>query len=137
MKRRLPTTYQGETVWAAISLPPVTADTNRHAPRRPHPGRPAAAPDAAPIAASANRRAPQPGHEDPPAPARLPDITPVSRPEHQRPGTRRAARPGELHATASRHVGVDRERAGPYDGHGRHRLGSLLAIGAKRGEEGS
>ena len=226
MKRRLPTTYQGETVWAAISLPPVTAEANRQAPSRPHPGRPAAASDAAPIAASANRpaaeggvtaapssstasaanatpssraprpepadpaasgfvrhtrplrgrahpadatgdlidhradglghiqppgqherrqqrmahparRAPQPGHEDPPAPARLPDITPVPRPEHQRPGTRRAGRPGELHATASRHVGIDRERAGPYDDHGRHRLGSLLAIGAKRGEEGS
>jgi hypothetical protein len=28
-------------------------------------------------------------------------------------------------------------RARPYDGHGRHRPGSLLAIGAKRGEEGS
>ena len=34
--------------------------------------------------------APQPGHEDLPVPARLPDITPVPRPEHQRPGTRRA-----------------------------------------------
>ena len=38
------------------------------------------------------RRAPQPGHEDLPAAARLPDITPVPRPEHQRPGTRRAGR---------------------------------------------
>ena len=35
------------------------------------------------------------------------------------------------------HIGIDRKRARPYDGHGRHRLGSLLAIGAKRGEEGS
>jgi len=37
IKRRLPTTYQGETVLAAISLPPVTAEANRHAPSRPHP----------------------------------------------------------------------------------------------------
>ena len=36
MKRRLPTTYQGETERAAISLPPVTADTNRQAPSRPN-----------------------------------------------------------------------------------------------------
>ena len=57
LKRRLPTTNQGETVWAAISLPPVTADANRHPPSRPHPGSPAAASDAAPIAASANRPA--------------------------------------------------------------------------------
>jgi len=35
------------------------------------------------------------------------------------------------------HIGIDRERARPYDGRGRHRTGSLLAIGAKRGEEGS
>jgi len=35
------------------------------------------------------------------------------------------------------HIGIDRKRARPYDGHGRHRPGSLLAIGAKRGEEGS
>jgi hypothetical protein len=28
-------------------------------------------------------------------------------------------------------------RSDPYDGHGRHRLGSLLAVGATRGEEGS
>ena len=40
MKRRLPTTYQGETVLAAISLPPVTAEANRHAPTRRHPGTP-------------------------------------------------------------------------------------------------
>ena len=35
------------------------------------------------------------------------------------------------------HVRIDRKRARPYDGQRRHRLGSLLAIGAKRGEEGS
>ena len=226
MKRRLPTTYQGETVLAAISLPPVTAEANRHAPspapprqaggrgergadrgqreparpgrrrdrrtaqlhrqrreRRPHlpaagpePADPAAGglirhprpfrgrADPAPAAghlgdhrahglgriqppgqrerrqqrmAHPARRAPQPGHEDLPAAARRPDITPVPRPEHQRPGTRRAARARETHLTPGRHVRIDRKRARPYDGHRRHRLGSLLAIGATRGEEGS
>ncbi len=211
---------------AAISLPPVTDEANRHAPSRPHPGRPAAAANAAPIAASANRpapaggvtasppsstasaanatpssaaagpepadpaaggrirhprpfrcgadpapaaghlrdhrahgpghiqppgqrerrqqrvarpapRAPQPGHEDLPAAARLPDITPVPRPEHQRPRARRAGRAREPNVTAGCRVRIDRKRARPYDGHGRHRLGSLLAVGATRGEEGS
>src|SRR5258707_3854223 len=65
-------------------------------------------------------------------------MTPVPRPEHQRPRARRAVRTGELHVTAGRHIGVDRKRARPYDGHqATHRLGSLPAIGAKRGEEGS
>jgi len=58
-------------------------------------------------------------------------------PEHQRPGTRRAGRTREPDVTAGCHRGIDRKRARPYDGHGRHRPGSLLAIGAKRGEEGS
>ncbi len=40
---------------AAISLPPLTAEANRHAPSPAHPGRPDAAANAAPIAASANR----------------------------------------------------------------------------------
>jgi hypothetical protein len=57
IKRRLPTTYQGETVLAAISLPPVTAEANRHAPRRSYPGGLAAAANAAPIVVSANRPA--------------------------------------------------------------------------------
>jgi hypothetical protein len=48
-------------VLAAISLPPVTAEANRHAPSRPHPGRLAAAANAAPIAVSANRPAPAGG----------------------------------------------------------------------------
>jgi hypothetical protein len=61
IKRRLPTTYQGETVLAAISLPLVTAEADRHAPSRPHPGRLAAAANAAPIAVSANRSAPAGG----------------------------------------------------------------------------
>ncbi len=82
-------------------------------------------------------RAPQPGHEDLPAAARLPDITPVPRPEHQQPGTQRAGRAREPDVTAGCRVRIDRKRARPYDGHGRHRLGSLLAVGAKRGEEGS
>src|SRR5438045_3474622 len=57
MKRRLPATRKGEPVLAAISLPPLTDEANRHAPSRSHPGRPAAAANAAPIAASANRPA--------------------------------------------------------------------------------
>src|SRR5205807_8932807 len=61
MNRRLPTTNQGWTVLAAISLPPVTAEANRHAPSRPHPGKPAAPANAAPIAVSANRTAPAGG----------------------------------------------------------------------------
>ena len=56
MKRRLPTTRKGEPVLAAISVPPLTDDANRHAPSPSHPGRPAAAANAAPTAASANGR---------------------------------------------------------------------------------
>ncbi len=37
-----------------------------------------------------------------------------------------------LHPAASRHIRIDRQRARPYDGHGRHRLGSLPATVAKR-----
>ena len=65
-------------------------------------------------------------------PARLPDITPVPRPEHQRPGTRPAVRAREPQITAGRRVHIHRCQAQPYDGHGRHRLGSLLAAGATR-----
>ena len=43
MKRRLPTTSQGESVLVAISLPPLTADTKRHSPSAAHPGSDAAA----------------------------------------------------------------------------------------------
>ncbi len=53
MKRRLPRINQGESVLAAINLPPVTTDTNRHAPNTDQPGSPAAARHAAAIAASA------------------------------------------------------------------------------------
>ena len=57
MKRRLPTIRKGELVLAAISFPPVTDDANRHQPTASHPGKAAAASNAAPIAASANRPA--------------------------------------------------------------------------------
>ena len=63
-------------------------------------------------------RTPQPRHEDLPAAARRPHITPVTRPEHQRPRARRAPRARELHPPASGNVGIDRQRARPYHGHG-------------------
>jgi len=47
MKRRFPVISQGEFVLAAIRLPPLTAQANRHNPAAGHPGRPS----------SANRRA--------------------------------------------------------------------------------
>ena len=61
----------------------------------------------------------QPRHKDLPAAARRPDMPPVTRPEHQRPGARRAVRTGELHVTPGRHISTGRQRARPYDGHGR------------------
>jgi hypothetical protein len=57
MKRRLPTIRKGEVVVAAISLPPLTGDANRHRPTTRHPGKPAAASNAAPIAVRAKRPA--------------------------------------------------------------------------------
>src|SRR6266496_6450732 len=57
MKRRVPATRKGEPVLAAISLPPLTDDANRHTPTASHPGKPAAAPNAALIPDSANRAA--------------------------------------------------------------------------------
>lgn len=54
MKRRLPITRKGEIMLAAISLPPLTADANRHSPAAAHPGRAAAAVNAPPTAATAN-----------------------------------------------------------------------------------
>ena len=67
MKRRLPTINQGESVLVAISLPPLTADTNRHRPNAAQPGSDSAASHAALIAANAqpldlHRR----GHASPP-----------------------------------------------------------------------
>ena len=61
MKRRLPTIRKGEIALAAISLPPLTDDANRHTPRPAHPGSAHAASNAAPIAASANRPEPAAG----------------------------------------------------------------------------
>ena len=61
MKRRLPMISQGEVVLAAISLPPLTGEANRHAPRPAHPGSAHAASNAARIAASANRPGPVAG----------------------------------------------------------------------------
>ena len=53
MKRRLPTINQDESVLVAISLPPHTAETNRHGPSVDQPGAPNAARHAAAIAARA------------------------------------------------------------------------------------
>ena len=113
MKRRLPTTYQGETVWAAISLPPVTAEANRQAPSRPHPGRPAAASDAAPIAASANRPAAEGGVTAAPSSstASAANATPSSR--AQRPEPADPAASGFV-----RHTRPLRGRAHPADATG-------------------
>lgn len=61
MKRRRPITNQGADALAASSVPPLTADANRHAPRPAHPGKAAAAANAAPIAAAAYRAAPSGG----------------------------------------------------------------------------
>ena len=211
MKRRLPTTRKGEVVLAAISLPPLTDDANRHRPATRHeaaartradrgqrkaarlsgradrfaaqidgqrrkrdpefpgacpepahpaPGRgmrhagprsrwpdPARAPGHLPDhradslghvqppgqherrqqrMAHPAQAAPHPGHEDLRAAAARqasrPDMPPVTRPEHQRHAARRAGRAGDLHLPASRHIRIDRQRARPYDGHGRHRL---------------
>ncbi len=74
------------------------------------------------------RPAALPRHEDPPAPPRCADMPPVTRPQHHRPAARRAVQARELHITAGHHVGIDRQRARPYDGHRRqHRHGSLPA----------
>jgi hypothetical protein len=53
MKRRLPTTNQGESVLVAINLPPHTADTNRQQPSAAQPTSKAAACHASLIAPSA------------------------------------------------------------------------------------
>jgi hypothetical protein len=54
MKRRLPMTNQGESVLAAINVPPLTAETNRQAPTASQPGSDMAASQAAAIVASAH-----------------------------------------------------------------------------------
>ncbi len=53
MKRRLPTINQGESVLVATSLPPLTADANRHRPIAAHPGSDSAASHDALIASNA------------------------------------------------------------------------------------
>ena len=88
-------------------------------PSRPHPAaRPARTPAAAhdsPRTARHRTRGTKIFRQRPAAA----DMPPVTRPEHQRPGARRAVRPRDLHLPASRHVRIDRQRARPYDGHGR------------------
>ena len=80
MKRRLPMISQGEVVLAAISLPPLTEEANRHAPRPAHPGSAHAASKAARIAASANRPGPAAGPiaSPPSSTATAANPTPVS-----------------------------------------------------------
>ena len=58
MKRRLPMINQGESVLAAISFPPLTAETNRHNPTSAQPGSSEAALHAAAIAVTAHRPGP-------------------------------------------------------------------------------
>lgn len=55
MKRRLPTIINGTSVLAASSLPPLTAETNRHRPTAHQPGKPVAASHEPSIASSAHR----------------------------------------------------------------------------------
>jgi hypothetical protein len=61
MKRRLPMINQGESVLVAISLPPITAETNRHRPTLAHPGNDNAARHAAVIAEIAQAPTCRPG----------------------------------------------------------------------------
>ncbi len=86
MKRRRPTISQGEVVLAASSLPPLTDEANRHAPRPAQPGRPAAAPNAAPTAASANRPGSAAGRiaSPPSSTASAANATPVCAARHRK-----------------------------------------------------
>lgn len=54
MKRRLPTTNQGESVLVVTTIPPLTDATNRQRPTTAQPGRASAALHAAVIASSAH-----------------------------------------------------------------------------------
>ena len=96
MKRRLPMIRKGELALAAIRLPPVTADANRHGPSGSQPGSPAAAANAAPIAATANRSAAPAAaahHRPAPPPApRTPRQLPGPRGEPADPAPRRRER---------------------------------------------
>ena len=81
--------------------------------------------------------APDPRNEDLPLPPPPADMPPVTRPEHHRHQARRALRPRHLTARP-----ID-AYASTVSGHGHtmdmanHRRRSLLATGAKPGEEGS
>src|SRR6266702_1205598 len=129
MKRRVPATRKGEPVLAAISLPPLTDDANRHTPTASHLGdhRTDRFHHIQPPGQHKRRQqrvahpappTPQPRHEDLPAAARRPHMTPIPGPQHQRPGAQRAPRARDLHPPASSYVGIDRQRARPYHGHG-------------------
>jgi len=59
-------------------------------------------------------------HEDLVAQTGLAHRSAVSRPERHRTRARRTIRSRELDVSAASHVGVDGQRAGPYDGHGRY-----------------
>ena len=127
---------------AAISLPPLTADANRHEPTARHPGRPVAAPNAAVTASNANRQArpdgrtgsrparrpvprklrPAPGHEPrtggpSPAPSYkgLPAAPPPAAPRTRRRTPRRAPRRPSLPHPAARPA---RTRAAAHDSPG-------------------
>jgi hypothetical protein len=113
-------------VTSAITAPTVSATSSRQAST--NAGNSAWLTRHARSAAAARRSSgsgPPPGHD-----ASSPTTTPG-------PGARRARRTGELHLPPSRHVRIDRQRAGPYHGHGRHRLGSLPRPWPNEGEEGS
>jgi len=68
-------------------------------------------------------------HEDLVAQTGLAHRSAVSRPEtnigHEHDGQSRSR---ELDVSAASHVGVDGQRAGPYDGHGRYTPWTLLAF---------
>ncbi len=87
MKRLFPTISHGVIVLAAIRVPPVTAQANRHRPRPAHPGSPHAAPNATPIAATANRPAPAGGRiaSPPSSTASAANATPRPRPRPEPP----------------------------------------------------
>ena len=61
-----------------------------------------------------------PRHEDLVTQTGLANVATVSRPERHRRRARWTIRSWELEVSASSHVGVDGQGAGPYDGHGRY-----------------
>src|SRR5260370_688325 len=117
MKRRLPTIRKGEVALAAISLPPLTDDANRHTPRPAHPGSAAAASKAAPIAASANRAGPAAG----------PLASPPSSAARAAAPPPQGARPVGTAAPGARHTPAPGETTPP---------GTPPPVRGKRGERG-